>query len=525
MNRISWVGRAAAAALVLAPVQGAAQTFATESPVLRAIWNVGTRDSQLERLAQTLLDSIGPRLTGTPQQKLASDWAIAQYRAWGIPARAEQYGTWRGWSRGITHVDLVEPRVRSLEGTMLAWSPGTGGRPVQAPAVVLPDVQTKEEFEAWLPQARGKHVLVSFPQPTCRPDDSWARWATEETLERMLRERAAAAQAWTQRVARTGLTTRTLPARLEEAGAVGVIASNWSAGWGVNKVFQARTTRVPHLDLSCEDYGLVYRLAANGQGPVLRVAAESQDLGEVPVFNIIAEIRGREKPNEYVVLSAHFDSWDGAPGATDNGTGTVTMMEAMRILKEVYPNPKRTILVGHWNGEEQGLNGSRAFAADNPKVVRGLQVLLNQDNGTGRVAAISMMGFADAEPYFGRWLARIPTEITRHITLEAPGTPSSGGSDHASFLCHGAPAFALSSLNWDYTNYTWHTNRDTYDKISFDDVRNNAILTAMLAYLASEEPTRIPRDRRVVSPANARGAPGAWPTCRQPARASSQSDR
>jgi carboxypeptidase Q len=525
MNRISWVGTAAAAALVLAPVQGAAQTFATDDPVLRAIWNEGTNNSQLERLAQALLDSIGPRLTGTPQQKLASDWAVAQYREWGIPARAEEYGTWRGWERGITHVDLVEPRVRTLEGMMLAWSPGTGGRPVQAPVVVLPDVASQQEFEAWLPQARGKHVLISFPQPTCRPDDNWQKWATEETLERVKRERTAASQAWTQRVTRTGLTAVTLPARLEEAGAVGIIASNWSAGWGVNKVFQARTRSIPHLDLSCEDYGLVYRLAANGQGPVLRVAAESRDLGEVPVSNTIAEVRGRQRPNEYVMLSAHFDSWDAASGATDNGTGTVVMMEAMRILKKVYPNPRRTLLVGHWNGEEQGLNGSRAFAADNPRVVRGLQALFNQDNGTGRVSTLSMMGFTDAGAYFGRWLARVPTEITRHISLQTPGSPSSGGSDHSSFVCHGAPAFSLSSLNWDYTSYTWHTNRDTYDKISFDDVRNNAILTAMLVYLASEEPGRVPRDRRTVFPVSAQGSAGSWPECREPARASSQSTR
>jgi carboxypeptidase Q len=326
-------------------------------------------------------------------------------------------------------------------------------------------------------------------------------------------------------VTRTGLTAVTLPARLEEAGAVGIIASNWSAGWGVNKVFQARTRSIPHLDLSCEDYGLVYRLAANGQGPVLRVAAESRDLGEVPVSNTIAEVRGRQRPNEYVMLSAHFDSWDAASGATDNGTGTVVMMEAMRILKKVYPNPRRTLLVGHWNGEEQGLNGSRAFAADNPRVVRGLQALFNQDNGTGRVSTLSMMGFTDAGAYFGRWLARVPTEITRHISLQTPGSPSSGGSDHSSFVCHGAPAFSLSSLNWDYTSYTWHTNRDTYDKISFDDVRNNAILTAMLVYLASEEPGRVPRDRRTVFPVSAQGSAGSWPECREPARASSQSTR
>src|SRR5687768_17907503 len=126
------------------------------------------------------------------------------------------------------------------------------------------------------------------------------------------------------------------------------------------------------------------------------------------------------------MLSAHFDSWNKSSGATDNATGTVTMLEAMRILKQAYPRPKRTILVGHWGGEEQGLNGSRAFMADHPEIVSGLQSLFNQDNGTGRVTAISTSGLVNAGEWFGRWLARVPTEITRHITLGVPGNPPGG---------------------------------------------------------------------------------------------------
>jgi Zn-dependent M28 family amino/carboxypeptidase len=241
----------------------------------------------------------------------------------------------------------------------------------------------------------------------------------------------------------------------------------------------------------------------------------------VPVFNTIAEIRGAERPDEYVMMSAHFDSWDGASGATDNGTGTVTMLEAMRILRQVYPNPKRTILVGHWSGEEQGLIGSRAFAADHPEVVRGLQALFNQDNGTGRVVNISGSGLVAASGTYARWLAKLPTEITRHFTnVNFPGNPPGGGSDHASFICHGAPAFGLGALSWDYGTYTWHTNRDTFDKIVFDDLKNNATLVAMLVYLASEDAERVPRERRVM-PANPQtGSPGVWPVCQAPPRSS-----
>ncbi|NUP54254.1 MAG: peptidase M28, partial [Gemmatimonadaceae bacterium] len=141
-------------ALVAAPLVAHAQTFATADPVLRRIWTLGMDSSRTYDLAQTLMDSIGPRLTGTPQQKAGNDWLVKTYQSWGIDARNERYGTWRGWRRGVTHVDLVSPRVRTLEGTMLAWSPGTKGA-VQASVVVLPDIHSAAEFERWLPDVRG----------------------------------------------------------------------------------------------------------------------------------------------------------------------------------------------------------------------------------------------------------------------------------------------------------------------------------------------------------------------------------
>ena len=160
---------------------------------------------------------------------------------------------------------------------------------------------------------------------------------------------------------------------------------------------------------------MLYRLAEYGDKPEIKVIAESTELGEVPTFNTIAEIKGSEKPEEYVILSAHFDSWDGATGATDNGTGSIVMMETMRILKKLYPNPKRTILVGHWGSEEQGLNGSRAFVKDNPEIVKNVQALFNQDNGTGRVVNISGNGFLNSYDYIGDWLYEVPEDVSKHI--------------------------------------------------------------------------------------------------------------
>ncbi len=502
----------------LRPSNAEAQTFTTDDPVLRRIWAIGMDSSRTYEFAQVLMDSIGPRLTGTPELKAAGDWLVSHYASWGIPARTEQYGTWRGWRRGPTHVDLIRPRVRTLEATMLAWSPGTSA-PIEGEVVALPMVDGPDRFGAWLATARGKFVMISPPQMTCRPDRSWERFADTNVYRNMLEIRERSTRDWRTRIERTGYTARTLPGALERGGVAGMLTSTWSGGWGVTRIFGTRTDEVPSLDLSCEDYSLLYRLAANSQGPALRVDAGGELLGDVPTYNTIAEYRGVELPDEYVVLSSHLDSWDGGSGATDTGAGTIALLEAMRILKMVYPAPKRTILVGHWGGEEQGLNGSRAFAEDNPHVVEGLHVLLNFDIGTGLVNDISMQGMMGSGAHFSRWFAQMPSELSDPLKLTLPGIPHSGGTDHASFLCYGVPAFRFGGREWDYFTYTWHTNRDTFDKLVFEEVRHNATLIAAMTYAAAEDPERVARERRTAFPTDPRtGETMTWPACREPER-------
>lgn len=501
--------------LLVVPV---GSVFAQESdPTVEAIIKEATENSQLEWLAHQLTDVIGPRLVGTPQMQHAHDWAVSQFEEWGISAENQQYGEWDGWERGITHIDLISPRVVSLEGQQLAWSPATPEGGVTASVDILPTVENQEEFNAWLETIEGKVIMISQPQLTGRPDYNWEEFATEESFAKMREDRSAQSQAWRENLQRIGYG-RDLNNKLEEAGAVGLFQSRWSNGFGVNKIFSANTENIPVIDLSLEDYGMLYRMVEYGSEPEVKINAQSKRLGKVPTFNTIATIPGNEKADEYIILSAHYDSWDGGTGATDNATGSVTMMEAARILKEVYPNPKRTIIIGLWGGEEQGLNGSSAYVEDNPEIVNNMQALFNQDNGTGRVVRISGQGFLHAYEFLGRWLEAVPRDITQHIETTFPGTPGGGGSDYASFVSAEAPGFSLSSLSWSYWNYTWHTNRDTYDKIVFDDVRNNAILTAILTYMASEDPETFPRDKAVL-PINPRtGERMEWPTPRTPNR-------
>jgi hypothetical protein len=558
---------------------------AQSDPNIERIWRLGMDSSHVQQLSQALFDSIGPRLTGSPGILAASNWAINQYKAWGIDAKRENYGTWRGWRRGVSHIDLVGPRVRSLAGTMLAWSPGTKGVPVNAEAIVLPKFKDSTEFVKWLPKAKGKIVLLSPAWPTCRPSEDWNRYGTPASIARIDTAIAQMQRDWavmtdsagkpdsTKLYRGTGyslaLGTGTLGMRLEKAGIVGMISSRpkqsgfanpfatfpaggrgaggggrggaggagaapggasvrgggpaasvaaaargganalpGAGGWGSIEIFETYNTIAPAVTLECEDYGLVYRLADNNQKPMVRLDVDGELLGEKPVFNTIATIRGTEKPNEYVMLSAHFDSWDGSSGATDNGTGTMMAMEAMRILKTVYPHPKRTILVGHWASEEQGLNGSTAFTEDHPEVMKGLQALFNQDNGTGRVQSLSSSGLTDIGRHLKSWYSKLPGFYTDSMSANVVSwsfndvpTGNPGGTDGAVFACFGTPSFGMGAVNWNYGSYTWHTNRDTYDKIVFDDLKHNATLAAMLVYLASEDPDFISRER----------SPGTWP--------------
>ena len=519
---------AATVAAVSAPV-AFAQDNPTGDPVVQRIYEEGMHRSQAAKLAQVLMDSIGPRLTGSAANRSANEWLLRTYKAWGIDVKNEQYGTWRDWTRGASGLELVEPRVRVLEATMHAWSPATPARGVTADVVAIPrasEIGDSAGFARWLASARGKLVLASMPQPTCRPDSDIKTWADAAVYQHAVAQRDTALANWNARLSAAHVNPRTLIPALDAAGVAAVLTNSWSRGWGVDKIQSTRTRSAPSFDVSCEDYTLLWRLAENGQHPRVRALAQATLApAESPVYNTIARIPGSEKPNEYVMLSAHLDSWDSGSGATDNGTGTIVMLEAMRILHAAYPQPKRTILVGHWSGEEEGDIGSNAFAADHPEVLKGLQALFNQDNGTGEIDSVQTNGFVDAAPALARWMSRMPADLTRNITLMLPGVAHNESTDSDAFDCRNAPGFFLTSSDWSYTDYTWHTNRDTYDKVNFDELKRNATLVAMFAYQASEDPTFLSRARRV-PPTDARtGQPMRVPECDQAPRSFSATQR
>lgn len=480
--------------------------------IIDAIQKEGSTDKSLEQRAHRFLDMIGPRLIGTPEMQKAHDFVKNEYQSFGIESYNEAWGEWRSWQRGISHIDMLYPRRINLEGTQMAWSPATGKKPLVAEVIVLPDLPDSAAYAQWLPSVKGKLVMISQPQLSGRPEESWQANVSEERLDSFKRAKQVLTTQWQNRIKKTGFDNRSLPVKLEAAGAAGIIANTWSGGWGVTRVFSAKTTKIPSVELGLEDYNLLYRYLENGTTPKLQLYTESTFGDYVPTYNTMAKMKGSVHPDEYVMLSAHLDSWDAGTGATDNGTGVLTMMEAMRILKKVYPNPKRTILVGHWGGEEQGLNGSRSFVHDHKDIMDHISLVLNQDNGTARIAEINTQGFINAYACFDKWLNYIPEGMKKELSMRYPGTPDVGGSDNVSFVTAGVPAFYLSAKNWHYRDYTWHTQRDTYDKIVFEDIRHNAMLVAMLVYLACEEQEPMSRTQIQMPLDMKTGQPRKWPT-------------
>lgn len=513
-------------AFMLTPFFAAhAQTFRSGDTVIKRMWQLGMEQSQAEKLSQVLMDSIGPRLSGSPGFTSAVEWLEKKYQEFGVPARRERYGTWRGYQQGAVQLVMTGPRTQNLEVELLSWSPGTNGRAIEGAVVAIPDLADDAAATRWIGTLRGKFLLMSAPEIMCRAPQELERNARAGTVTRINQQRTAVQQLAAKRLralAPAGTAPQQLGAtiyrRLDSAGVAGYLSSTWSGGWGVNKIFSAVSERAPGVDVSCEDFGLLHRLASNNQGPRVRLTAEAQFTpNEVPMFNVVAELKGTELPNEYVMLSAHLDSWGGATGATDNGTGTIMMLEAMRILKEAYPRPRRTILVGHWGGEEQGANGSLSFGEDHPDIVRGLQALFNQDNGTWRAEYLEAQGFAKAGGNIARWVSLLPSEMSDSLRLSAPGAQANTGSDHTSFVCRPSPGFRLQSSYAEYRQYTWHTNRDTYDKIVHEDLKQNATLAAMMAYAASEDSERVSRELSVLPPLP-NGQVRTWPTCDQARR-------
>ena len=483
----------------------------------------GWENSQVMRTLHFFTDRYGPRLSGSPNHENAAKWAIEQMADWGFSnAHLEGFDFGRpGWLNERFAVHMISPIKDSLVGEVLAWTPSTDGAVTAGVFhLVPPEGPTEAELESFFSDARadvaGKIVLVgepaepgvNFNEPSKRRDDEQLRQQYDPNRE------PGAGRGGRRGGGRGGrgagdpdvLNVREVGARvgqfLIDNGAI-VRINDGARPHGQIRAFSNRTydptLALPTAILRNEDFGRIARLIEYGDSVVLEVEIFNRDYPQGrTVYNAIAEIPGTDKADEVIMLGGHLDSWHAATGATDNATGCTVMMEAARILMAIGVQPRRTIRVALWGGEEQGLLGSQAYvaehfgSAENPKPeFEKFGGYFNIDSGTGRARGASVFGPSAAAAVLREAFA--PFEDLGLMGSTSTRSRRRGGSDHTSFNEAGLPGIGMSQDLIEYGSHTWHTNLDTYERVVEADLKSSAIAIAAAVYQLAMRDDLLPR--------------------------------
>jgi carboxypeptidase Q len=484
----------------------------------------GFTDSKVMETASDLMDRIGPRLTGSPQMKAANEWTKDQLSQWGLSnAHLEAWGPFgRGWWYQKSSVRMTAPDHAQLTALPKAWTPGTNG--VVKARVARLNPKTKDDLPSFKGRFAGKIVLYGEPakmEPHVKPDIE--RFDEKKLAEEFQYEMPGGPPRYNREEARKRAELRRAADKfLEEEKALAVI----EAGRGDLGVFNVQgggewrvskpKPSLPSLAMEPEHFGRIARLLDANTDVELELDVEARFVDEDQMqWNTIAELPGTDKKDEVVMLGAHLDSWHGGTGATDNGAGTVAVMEAMRILKAVGAKPRRTIRVALWSGEEQGVYGSRAYVdqhfasrppltkeeADRPWYLQKekwpitvkpefakLAAYFNLDNGSGKIRGIYCEDNAGVVPIFEAWLAPFRDLGATTVTLNR-----TGGTDHESFDKVGLPGFQFVQDELDYSSRTHHTNMDLYERLQKNDLMQASVILAAFAYNAAMRDAVLPR--------------------------------
>ncbi len=492
-----------------------------DADVLRAIREEGFQRSQALEIVSWLSDVYGPRVTGTPAIEAAGDWAAERMRSWGLRVSEERFAYGRGWSLERFHAHLIEPQVMPIIGYPRAWTPGTDG-PVTA-GVVRVDVTSRTDLERHRGRLRGKIVLAQEPRDVGLLDGELVL----RMDDRLLAEAARPADGRSRQAGSGGSGARRqnhVQAFFREEGVVAVLDRGsdlsrvggaplgsdlvWPTqrtdggtlfvGPGGSRAAGARAV-VPAATIAVEHYNRMIRVLDKGLPVTVEIDIRTRFHDEVRPngFNLLGELPGTDLADEVVILGAHFDSTHASTGATDNAAGVAAMMEAARILQAVGAQPRRTIRVALWGGEEEGLLGSReyvrrhyadprtmALTPDHAKV----SAYYNLDNGAGRIRGIWLQGNAAAAPLFRDWMRGLGDLGTTTI-----GRRSTRGTDHRSFDAVGLPGFQFIQDRLEYNSRTHHSNMDFYDRVQRDDLLQMAVVAAVFAYRTAMLDERLPR--------------------------------
>lgn len=459
-----------------------------------ALITEATERSEVMENLRHLSDVIGPRLSGSPAMRAANEWVAERFRDYGVPATLEAFDFGVTWTRGPIEVRLVEPFERPVLAYSWAWTEGTGGQPLTGP-VVRADIPNRDSLTAYGDRIRGAWIMLSEPWPVWNPDgppmtaaDSAAR---EAELERRRAAQRALAADTTEaaRVARARFF-RERDSLLHDAGALGLITDGAKEHTLVTMSGSPlRVARLPHIVVSHEDYLMFDRQLAAGVVPQLSVSIENT-IGTAPVrqWNTVGEIRGSERPGQVVIVGAHLDSWDIAQGVTDNGTSSMAVLEAARVIHASGLRPKRTIRFILFSGEEQGLIGSRAYARAHAQEADSVQAVLVLDNGTGMILGQALQGRNDLEQLWRDLLVPVAP-----LGADSVRAANKGGTDHLPFIPYGIPSFNFDQLSRGY-GHTHHSQSDTYDKAVPGDLRQAAAVLAVTAFELANLPVLLPRN-------------------------------
>jgi carboxypeptidase Q len=486
----------------------------------------GFRNSKVMEIASGLMDGIGPRLTGSPNMKRANEWTRDQLTSFGLSnAHLESWGPFgRGWANEFVSLRMTSPDVAPLIAYAKAWTPGTNG--VLKGKCIRVKIEDKKDFEKYKGKLAGL-IAIFGPDPEVKT-------ITQPMFERLGDKELADISQYPipsekpsfrlRQYLKRMQFTKDLNKFLADEKVMALVDHGYGSFGGGTVFVQSggtwktgETVTVPGITVALEQWDRIARLLEQKKDVELEMNVANTFSDADPMqYNTVAEIPGTDKKDELVMVGAHLDSWHSGTGATDNGAGSVVMMEAMRILKALDVKPRRTIRIALWSGEEQGLLGSQYYVQqhfgsrppiDEPDY-KGMPTLLrreagpmsvkpeqakvsayfNVDNGSGKIRGVYLQENEAEAPLFEGWMQ--PFKDLGMATLTMRNT---GGTDHLSFDAVGIPGFQFIQDPLDYETRTHHSNMDVYDRLQADDLKQAAVIVASFVYNAAMRDSMLPR--------------------------------
>lgn len=515
-------------AWVLLASSGLASAAPAPTGDIARVIDEGLNRSQVMINASELMDGIGPRLTNSANLARAEDWALGKFRTYGLSnIHREPFDFGRGWNLSSSSARMIEPRLVEMTAIPITWTPGTNGT-IGASIVVAP-MEKPEHFAAYRGKLAGKIVLISLPGTSDEPKDPAFKRLSDKDISDLDTYDLPKydPEALDRRLKRFRLAKQ-IDDFLKSEGAVAWVWKSRHEGKLVSgegyTYLPGQSPALPGFELAGEDYRRLTRLAKTGAAPVIELTSDARfDDSDHNANNIIADLPGTDRKAGYVMAGAHFDSWIAGDGAADNGAGSVVVLEAARILRQLGVRPKRTIRFALWEGEEQGLLGSRAYldqhlvtrpippgmdkltayyswATRFPVVKKpgydALKAYFNIDNGSGKLRGIYSEGNAAAVPLLKQWLE--PFNNMGASTVVASKT---SGTDHVFMQDVGLQGFQFIQDPLDYETRVHHTNIDTLDHMRADDLRQAAVVLAGVLLEAANSEKELPRPPLPTQPA------------------------